>query len=188
MFSSKSSFGNQQNQFYELGRIADIISERASIASKLSLHVCLCPPKVKSLFPPVPWKSCHQTLLAFKARFPGDSQSLCQIPRLGSLTWCLKLSQWENFFGVIVLQPVGHPLSDYGIWFYRDCAPPAISLHLLVFEHGVSFLRGFYHPPVDGGSTASCDFGALAGRDKPISFYSPILNWKLLSFKCLKCT
>ena len=134
-----------------------------------------------NLFPPVPWKPCHQTLLAFKARFPGDSQSLCQIPRLGSLSWCLELSQWENFFGVIILQPVGHPLSDYGIWFYRDCAPPTISLHLPVFERRVSFLRGFCHPPVDGGSTASCDFGALAGRDKPISFYSPILNWKLLS-------
>ena len=117
MFSSKSSFGNQQNQFNELGRIAEIISERASIASKISLHVCAL--QKSHLFPPVPWKSCHQTLLAFKVRFPGDSQSLCQIPRLGSLTWGLEPSQWENLFGVIVLQPVGHPLGDYGIWFFR---------------------------------------------------------------------
>ena len=137
MSSSKSSFGNQQNQFNELGRIAEIISERASIASKISLHVCAL--QKSHLFPPVPWKSCHQTLLAFKVRFPGDSQSLCQIPRLGSLTWGLEPSQWENFSGVIVLQPVGHPLGDYGIWFVCDCAPPTISLHLLVFGLGYLF-------------------------------------------------
>ena len=39
-----------------------------------------------SLFPPVLWKSYNQIPLAFKVRFPGDSQSLCWIPRLGSLT------------------------------------------------------------------------------------------------------
>ena len=43
--------------------------------------------------------------LAFKVRFPGDPQSLCQIPRLGSLTWASEPSQqWENVFGIIVLQ------------------------------------------------------------------------------------
>ena len=35
--------------------------------------------------------------------------------------------QWDNFFGIIVFQFVGHPPIGYGIWFYCDCAP---SYHL----------------------------------------------------------
>ena len=58
-----------------------------------------------SLFPP----SCgrptrNQIPLVFKLRFLGDSQSLCWIPRLGSLTWSSEPSQqWEKFFGITVL-------------------------------------------------------------------------------------
>ena len=48
---------------------------------------CSCPPRVESLFPPVLWKCCNQIPPAFKVRFPGESQSLCGIPRLGSLKW-----------------------------------------------------------------------------------------------------
>ena len=44
----------------------------------------LCPPRVESVSP-VLWKSYTQILLVFKVRFPGESQSLCQIPRLGNL-------------------------------------------------------------------------------------------------------
>ena len=48
--------------------------------------------------------------LNFNVRFPGDSQSLCWIPRLESRLWCLELSkQCKTFFGIIVLQFVGHP-------------------------------------------------------------------------------
>ena len=47
-----------------------------------------------------------------------------------------------------------------------------------VFGCGVSFFGGFQHTPVDGCSTVSCDFGALAGEDEPTSFYSIILNQK----------
>ena len=39
-----------------------------------------------SFFPPVLWKSYNQIPLAFNVRFPGDPQSLCCFPRLGSLT------------------------------------------------------------------------------------------------------
>ena len=46
-----------------------------------------------------------------------------------------------------------------------------------VFGHGVSFLGVFQHPPVNGCSTASCDFGALTG-DECMPFYSAILNQK----------
>ena len=35
-----------------------------------------------------------------------------------------------------------------------------------------------HHPHVDGYLTASCDFGALAGGDECMSFYSTILNQK----------
>ena len=91
---------------------------------------------------PVLWKPCNQILLGFKVRFPGDSQSLCWIPRLGSLMWCSEPSQqWENFFVIIVLPFVGHPPSRFGIWFYCDYAPPTISLKLLcLWTWGISFL------------------------------------------------
>ena len=38
-------------------------------------------------FPPVLWKSYNQIPLAFKVRFPGNSQFLCRIFKLRSLTW-----------------------------------------------------------------------------------------------------
>ena len=40
---------------------------------------------------PVLWKFCNQIPLASKAKFPGGSQSLCWIPRLGNLVWVLEL-------------------------------------------------------------------------------------------------
>ena len=47
-----------------------------------------------------------------------------------------------------------------------------------VFGRGISFFGRFQHPPVDGCSTTSCDFGSLAEGDERVSFYSTILNWK----------
>ena len=45
-------------------------------------------------------------------------------------------------------------------------APPTTLLWLsFAFGHGVSFFGGFQCPPVDGWSTASCDFGALTGDE-----------------------
>ena len=94
---------------------------------------CLCPPRVESLHPPVLWKFYNQILLHFKSRFPGNSQSLCRIPRLRSLMWGWEPSQqWENFFGIIILQFVDHPLGGYGIWFYHDHTPPIVLLKLLL--------------------------------------------------------
>ena len=37
-------------------------------------------------------KFCNQIPLASKIKFPGGSQSLCQIPRLGNLLWVLEHS------------------------------------------------------------------------------------------------
>ena len=41
---------------------------------------------------PVLCKFCNQIRLASKVKFPGGSQSLCQIPRLGNLLCILELS------------------------------------------------------------------------------------------------
>ena len=74
---------------------------------------CLCLARVESLFPPVLWKSYNQILLVLKARFPGESQSFCQIPRLGSLAWGSEPSQqWRTslvllFSGLWITQPMG---------------------------------------------------------------------------------
>ena len=79
-------------------------------------RLCVCPPRTEFLFHPVLWKPCIQTLLAFKARFSGDSSSRYRIPRLGSLMWGSELSlPWENFCDIIILQFVSHPPSRYGI-------------------------------------------------------------------------
>ena len=55
-----------------------------------------------------------QILVTFKVRLPGVSQSLWQIPSLGSLLWGPEsLEQCEKFFGIIVLQFVDHPPSGF---------------------------------------------------------------------------
>ena len=70
-------------------------------------QVLLLPPGV--LLSLVLWKLHNQIPLTFKVRSPGDSQSLCRIPRLRSLFWGLELSQHsENFFDIIVLHFMGH--------------------------------------------------------------------------------
>ena len=46
----------------------------------------------------------------------------------------------------------------------------------LVFGHEYLFFGEFQSPSVGGFSIASCDFGALAGGNECISFYSAILD------------
>ena len=95
--------------------------------------LCVCPPRVESLFPPVLSKSCSQIPLAFKVWFSRNSSSCCRTPRLWSLTWGSEPSlQWVHFCGISVLQFVSHLPSSYGIWFYSDCASPTISIWLLL--------------------------------------------------------
>ena len=63
--------------------------------------LCLCPPRVESLFHPVLLKSCSQILLAFKVWFSRNSSSCCRTPMLGSLTWGSEPSlQWVDFHGM----------------------------------------------------------------------------------------
>ena len=89
--------------------------------------LCVWPPRVESLFPPVLSKFRNQIPLAFKVWFSRNSNSRCETPRLGSQTWGSEPSlQWVYFCGISVLQFVSHPPSSYGIWFYCECAPPTI--------------------------------------------------------------
>ena len=102
-------------------------------------------PRLESMFSQVLGKSHNQIPLTLRVRVPGDSQSLCQIRRLGSLIWGSEPSQqWENFFGITVLQFVGHAPGSYGIWSYPDCTPPTISTvaSSLSLDVGYLFLVG----------------------------------------------
>ena len=142
---------------------------------------CVCPPRVESLFPPVLSKSCNQIPLPFKVWFSGNSSSRCQTPRLGSLTWGSEPSlQWVDFCGITVPQFVSHPPSHYGIWFYCNCAPPTLSLRLLLclWMRGI-FCGEFQCLPVDDCSAVSCDSGALARGSERTSI-TCILNLAFL--------
>ena len=144
--------------------------------------LCVCPPRVESLFPPVLPKSCNQIQLAFKVWFSRNSSSHCRTPRLGSLMWVSEPSlQWMDFCGISVCQFVSHPPSSYGIWFYCDCAPPTISLQLLLClcMWGI-FIGEFQCLPVDDCSAVSYDSGVLERGNESISFYSTILNQSIL--------
>ena len=144
--------------------------------------LCVCPPRVESLFPPVLSKSCNQIPLAFKVWFSGNSSSCCRTPRLGSLTWGSEPSlQWVDFCGISVLQFVRQPASGYGIWFYCDCTPPTISLWLLLclWMWDIFFCE-FQCLPVNDCSAVSCDSGALPRGSEHMSFYSAILNQSLI--------
>ena len=145
---------------------------------------CLCPPKLESLLPPVLWKSYNQILLALEARFPWDSQSVCQIPRLGSLTWCSEPSQQcKKFFSITVLQSVSHPPASMGFDFIMIVPLlPSCCGFFFVFGLRLSFFGGFQHPPVDSCSIASCNFGALTGGDERTYFYSAILSPKWIIY------
>ena len=153
--------------------------------------LCVCPPSVESLFPPVLSKSCTQIPLAFKVWFSRNSSSCCWTPRFGSLTWGSEPSlQWVDFCGISVLQFVSHPPSSYGSWFYCDFAPPTVSLWLLLclWMWGI-FFGEFQCLPVDDCSAVICDSGALARGSESTSFYFAILNqsppWHILNVEYL---
>ena len=79
------------------------------------MHVrfCVCPFRVKSLFPPVLWSSYSQALLAFKDKCSGDSllEPWTVGPDMGPEFSLL----WENLYNTVVLQAMGLPLSGYVI-------------------------------------------------------------------------
>ena len=139
--------------------------------------LCVCPPRVESLLPPVLSKSCNQFPLGFKVWFSRNSSSCCWTPRLRSLTLGSEPSlQWVDFYGISVLQSVSHPPSSYGVWFYCDCAPFTFSLWFLLclWMWGI-FFGEFQCLPVDDCPAGSCDSGVLARGSESTSFYSAIL-------------
>ena len=80
------------------GMFSSVSGEITAPFSWVPVHTrfCLCPPRVKSLFPQSRGSSA---INSSRVKFPGGSQSLCQISRLGNLLWALELShQCENFF------------------------------------------------------------------------------------------
>ena len=106
-----------------------------------------------------------------------NSSSRCRTPRLGSLTWGSEPSlQWVDCCGISVRHSMSHPPSSYGILFYSDCAPPTVSLWLLLCPWMCCILLGEVQClPVDDCPAASCDSGALTGGSESTSFYSAIL-------------
>ena len=144
----------------------------------MSALLCVCPPRVESLFLAVLSKPCNQIPVAFNVWFSRNSSSRCRTSRLGSVTWGSESSlQCVDFCGISVLQFVCHPPSSYGIWFYCDCTPPTISLWLLLcpWMWGI-FFGEFQCLPVNDCSAVSCDSGVLVRGSESTSFYSTILN------------
>ena len=84
------------------------------------------------------------------------------------------------------------PTQPLWIWFYCDCAPPTISLWLLLclWMWGI-FSGEFQCLPVDDCPAANCDSGVLARGCESTSFYSailvPLLNAKYLNFLRVIC-
>ena len=133
---------------------------------------CLCPPRLESLFPPVLWKFYNQIPLAFKVRFPGDSQPCCQNPRLEA--WCgvQNLHNSGTTYLVLLFSSlwVTHMAGmEFVFIVIVSLLPPCCGL-FFDFVLGLCFFSGFQCPPIDGCSTPSCDFGALTGADERTSF------------------
>ena len=140
---------------------------------------CLCPPRQESLFPPVLCKSYNQIPLVFKARFPGDFQTLFLVPRLGSgvlnLHTSVRMSLVLAFSSLWVTHLEGMEFDFIMIVpLLMSCCS-----FFFVFGHGVSFFGGFQHPPVNGCLRPGYNFGALTGGDEHTS-YSTVLIWKPL--------
>ena len=122
----------------------------------MCMRLCVDPPKVEFLFPPVLWNSCDQTPLVFKAKLSGCSFSHCQSPKPWNLTWSSELSLlWENLCGVIISQCVHHPPGEQEIGFYCAYSSPTDLLWLLVFGYRISFLVGSNLYLLDGCSAVS---------------------------------
>ena len=80
---------------------------------------------------PFLWKFCNQIPLAPKVKFPGGSQSLCWIPKLGNLLWVLELSflRVGEFLWYIVLQFVGCLLSSSMVGLMATSSKRAYATH-----------------------------------------------------------
>ena len=134
---------------------------------------CLYPPRLESLCPPVLWKSCNQIPVAFKVRFPRIPSSFVRSPGgkpdMGFRTFTIV----GKFLWHYCSPVCGHPPTGMRLEFIMIVPLRPSRCSFFVFGYGVSLFGGFQCPPVDGCSTASCDFVALAGGDEHSSFYLP---------------
>ena len=84
--------------------------------------------------------------------------------------------QWENVFGIILLQFVVPAPGQYGISLSHVLIFLSRCGFCFVFGQEISVFGELQHPPVNGHLTASCSFGALSGREEYMSFYSTFLR------------
>ena len=136
---------------------------------------CLCPPGVS--VSSVLWKFCNQILLSFKARFPGDTQYICLIPRLWSLLGLEHSQQCENFFGIIVLQfvsrlagsSIGQLIAAFSKRTYATLWLPGL---LLPEPHGRPLLT---HASAEDPQTLKGRSGSVSGGGGHCTFPSVLL-------------
>ena len=137
-------------------------------------RICLYLPRVS--VSPNPVEFYNEIPLTFKVRFLRDSESLCQIPRLGSLIWGLEPSQkCENFSGIIILHygsSTGWVWDLTSMWLCPSynllvASPLSCDMGCLFF-----FFGGFQHPPVkiweivkDREAWHSAVHGVTVGRE-----------------------
>ena len=137
------------------------------------------------LFPSVLWKASNHILWALKflspERFPVPlSDAHAEEPDLGFRTFTIMQELLQYNCSPVCGSPTWQDLGFDLIMI----APLLLSCCSLffVFGRGSSFFVGFQHPPVDGCSTASSNFGAHAEGDVCTFFYSAVLNQKLELF------
>lgn len=68
-------------------RLSQILWNSFLSCGPVHMKLCVHPPRVESLFPPVLWNPCTQIPLAFNTKCSKGFFSQCQTPRLGNLTW-----------------------------------------------------------------------------------------------------
>ena len=91
---------------------------------------------------PRPVEILHSSLAGFQSRYPGGCSSRCQTLRLGSLTWCSKLSLCGKPLRYNYFLVSGSPTSGYGIYVAKAPLLPSRCGLLLVFESRLSLLVG----------------------------------------------
>ena len=166
----------------DLPTLADRLASASSVVTASCLWVLLCtrlyvPSGGGLCFPP----SCVSSII--KSSRPSKSDSLGIPSPVPAPPGCEPSRRAQNFqYGgrtsVVQLFPslrVAY-LAVLGFGFYPHCAPPAVSLWLLLclWVPGIFFFGGFQCLPVDGCSSVSCDFSTLTRRG--MSLYSAILD------------
>ena len=112
--------------------------------------------QVPSLYPATPQPRAHSLPFAFPRPEP-------KLQFVG----CLWPTDSASFLSAFTspLVSMGFDFNSYHLVASR-----------LSLDMGYLFFGGFQHPPMDGCSAASCNFGVLAGADENTSFCSTILT------------